>query len=259
MESSYNGSQRFCPAYFLAFSLSLIGLFFLLTLVDTARTDSLSKGTEEIFASKWGTSALVDYAVGACFAATFIYLRQGPAVFSIPSTILAILYPFIGNFFLMWYISYLLLLEGDIIRALFPESDNNLLSDDQEGLPETKRQRKFFSVLFSILFVFFMYIIIRAYLGEDLMDGYKAIKASKWLSVTFLDNLVGLVFTVIYVIVREGSTSCTLSLWLLGFLLLGNLPTCLYVLVMARESSLSGRPFRQVFLSKKQNDNGVSF
>lgn len=197
--------------------------------------------------SPWAMSALADYLVGACFSVMFLYLRDGPSFFGIPSKVIAIMLPFLGNYLLMWYAAYIILFYRNLTIAFLPRAE-------QEPIPSgSPRKTMFISILFKALLAFFLIVCVWAFFSESVADGINTFKTARFAALTLIDNAIGLVFTASFFVIREGGLSTNVILWLLGFVLLGNAPTCVYVITLIQEAERRNVPFEHVLLSPSRS------
>ena len=246
-------SVRAMQVYLLAGAYLVFGTTFLINLVQALFAESIFSGGARLFSSPWSITALSDYFVGACFAVFYLYHRDGPAFFGIPCKVLAFLVPFLGNFLLMWYMAFLLILNGNLTATFLPRTDQQSVG------PANHRKSRFIAFYFGALLAKFIAVCAWAAFAETLADGYENIVKERYATLTFLDNLVGLAFTASFVVIREGGPSCAVMLWLLAFVFLGNAPTCVYAFLIAMESLRRNVPIEQVLLSRVKNDQTTSF
>ncbi|CAN8065751.1 unnamed protein product [Agarophyton chilense] len=252
MEHSRVTNARATQAYVLATFLGTVGIALFVSLLDTLRVSSLAEGASGIAKSPWALSALADYIVGACFAALYVYLRDGSSVFCLSNRVFAVLFPFVGNFALLWYVAFLIFEAKDVTLGLLPfttDGDPGLLDMRSE---RNGKQRKIIGSVFFGLLLGFAAVCYWASRLESLQEGYAILKTVKWAAFLFIDNLTGLLFTVVFVIVREGELNCITTLWIISFALFGNAPTCLYVIHMAQQARTRDVPFPIVLLSRKK-------
>lgn len=242
--------EKAVKAFILSLFLSAVGLALFLQLINTFRTYPVSE--TKMFSSPWATSALADYIVGACFGAMFIYMRAGPSFLFIPPQALALMYPFMGNFVLLWYAAFLLMLAKHPEKAFLPREEGSAMTAVND-----KGRTRFIAGLFSALLLFFVGVCVFAFVTEDLQQGYRTIRNDPWSLFTFADNLAGILFTATFVVIREGGLSGSSSLWILAFALLGNAPTCIYILLVTNEAIKSDMPFRDTLLTQKTSEHDI--
>lgn len=254
MESTTTDNARATQAYILAGFLATVGFALFVSLVQTVRASPLSEGISGIGESPWALSALADYFVGACFAALYVYLRNGSSVFCLPNKVFAFVFPFIGNFALLWYVAYLIVKAKDVTSGLLP------LAVETPGVVEvdmrssrTQKQNKSIGVVFFVLLLWFAAVCFWASQRQSLQEGYRVLKTVKWAGFTFIDNLTGILFTVVFIIVREGEVNCITSLWILGLIFFGNAPTCLYVIHLTQQALSRDVSFSRVLLSRSKS------
>lgn len=235
----------FCSAVF------FIGFVYLSAeLMDALRTQPLSDGFAAVGVSPWGLTALVDYIVGAVFAATFIWLRETPPFLCLNHKVIAVIFPFLGNAALFLYMSYVVYIHKNLVKTFVPRSvEQN--TGDVFHTPARRRQTGAIGILFFILLIAFVAICVRALAVQSLADGIKDF-SNKWVGLTFKDNLGGIVFTLAYVTVREGGELSSVIPWFLAFTFLGNAATCAYVLNIVIESWRQDIHFPFLLLSKRK-------
>lgn len=185
--------------------------------------------------SPWALAALIDYIVGAIFASLYLALR--------PALLPAVLTPFLGSFVVLLYMAAVLVHRRDAVHAMLPKGG-------RDAYISSKRARYAFWG-FAGLLMLLSGVCMYAWITERLQDGYRVIKTVPWVQMTFVDNLGGLVFTVAFVVIREGGLSWKVGLWLTGFLFLGNITTCIYVMLVAREAIRYDVAFEELLLSNR--------
>ncbi|PXF42127.1 hypothetical protein BWQ96_08159 [Gracilariopsis chorda] len=254
MESTTAANARATQAYIFAAFLTTVGVALFMSLVQTIRKSPLSEGISGIGESPWALSALADYFVGACFAALYVFLRDGPPVFCLSNKVFAVVFPFVGNFALLWYVAYLIVKAKDVTRGLLPqtvETPGNVEIDMRSS--STQKHPKTIGVAFFALLLWFAAVCFWASQRQSLQEGYRVLKMVKWAGFTFIDNLTGILFTVVFIIVREGEVNCITSLWILGLVFFGNGPTCLYVIHVAQQAFSRDVSFSRVLLSRSKS------
>lgn len=235
----------FCSAIF------FIGFIYLIAdLVDAWRTQPISEAFAALRASPWGLTALVDYIIGAVFAILFIWLRETPSLLFINYKVIAVIFPFLGNFVLFLYMSYVIFVQKNLTYTFVPKSLRGS-SQDVFYLPANRKQTGIIVFLFSVLLLGFVSVCAWAFSVQSLADGIKDFD-NKWIGLTFKDNLGGIVFTFTYVLVREGGTLSSVVPWFLAFAFLGNAATCAYVLSIAYDSWRKDAHFAFLLLSKRK-------
>lgn len=237
-------------AYFFSAIFFIASIWLFTKLFDAFSAQSLSGGGAALRASPWGLSALADYIVGAVFAAMFIWLRETPPLLYVHHKIVAIAFPFLGNPVLLLYISYVIYTYKSVELTFVPRS----VSPDGELVfhpPANRRQTKLVGFIFAVLLVLFLGVCIWAFKVQPLSDGVKDF-SNKWVAFTFQDNLGGLLFTFVYVLIREDGVPSVVIPWFLGLALLGNAATCFYVIKLAHESIRRDSSFTFLLLSKSK-------
>lgn len=228
--------------FFIAAAALVLGL---IDLLSTSSSDALST----LLGSPWGISALADYAVGAVFGVMFLWIRQPPPMLFINHKVIAVVFPFAGNFLLLLYMSYVIYTYKSVELAFIPKS----VASEGEPVyepPANRRQTKIIGFLFMALLVFFVAVTLWAFNVESISDGLRDFR-HKSVSFTFLDNLGGLLFTFVYVLVREEAASAVIP-WFLAFAFLGNAATMAYVIKLAYQSIRQDTSFTFLLLSRSK-------
>ena len=208
-------------------SLALLYLsstgYMLYQLYSAAYQQSLSQGFESILSNTWATSALVDYLAGLVLSIPFLWTRSH-SVFE--SVFMCVILFLLGNPILLLRISLDLFTTNGGLKESFikPKVSSVSLKLQRIGL-------FILQFLGILMFCFYTAICIRAISTEPIADGWTFIKNDPWSFVTFLDNLLGIFFTIVYVGIREIGSIWKMMLWIICILILGNGVTCVYVLV----------------------------
>lgn len=225
----------------LAFALLCVSAYLVSLLVRTFAAEPISDGFANLLQDPWGVSALLDYTIGAVFALTYLWHRNGPSLLYIPCRVFAVVTPFMGNFVLLTYVAFLIFSGHGLFR---PYSTMPPMS------PTFKKPVLLIS-LFTMLLVIFIAVctwalVTRGITGMQLVE--------PWIIMSFMDNVVGLIFTTMYVVQREGGLSQWRNwiLWFVCLALFGNGATCVYVLLILKDSVLMTLDFPIVLLAKKQ-------
>lgn len=86
----------------------------------------------------------------------------------------------------------------------------------------------------AISLLVYVAIVIRALAMEPVSEGWTYIKADLWSFVTFIDNLLGILFAMAYITCREHGSVLNALVWAATLFFLGNGVTCVYVLLLTR-------------------------
>lgn len=236
-------------SYMLSFLFAAIATALVWSLVHAALKQPLSDGWTALKSSPYGLSALADYAVGSMFGVIFVYFREGPSFLFMNYKLIALLSPFVGSFLPLFYLSFMLFKLKDYRLVFFPKTAEPELpgsSDPPAKLP----QSRFILLFFGFLLTFFTTVCIWAFSSQSWNDGVRDVMQEPWIAVTFQDNLSGLILTICFVACREGVWLKVVP-WTIAFGLLGNAPTCIYVIFIACESLRRDIAFSTLLLSQK--------
>ena len=246
-------SARSMQAYLLAGIFLLTGTLFFVSGVQALFSEPFVEEVLLLFKRPWIIVTVGDYFVGMCFSVMYLYLRDGPSFAWIPSKIIAFLLLIFGNFILMWYAAYLLIVSGSFVEAYLPRTDQQYIGS------RNSVKSRVVSVVFTVLLVFGVGVLLWASCLQTIPEGTKDVLARKYSRLLLGSDLMGIGFALSYVIVREGSLSCTVLLWILGFVVFGNTATCLYIVLMALEALRRDVPFEKVLLSKAMDSQTTSY
>lgn len=220
--------------------LQLVSVGFALTHVP------LQVGWDKMLASPWSVTALVDYLVGVAFGMVVLWLLDGPPLLYLPGRVWAFAYPLLGNVALLTYAAFLLTWCKSATAALLPATYRLPTAE-----PCHRRRTSALGVLFFTLLVGFIGVCVWAMSAQTLDEGWRHLTADVWSAVTFIDNLAGLVFTLAFVVLREGGgVHRRMVVWTVALLLFGNGATCLYVLLVVQKSLIRNVSFESTLLSK---------
>lgn len=238
-------------AYFVSAVFFVASVLLFIGLLDAIKAQPFSQGVAIISASPWGLAAVFDYAVGAAFGVMFIWLRETPPMLFISHKVIAVIFPFLGNFLLLLYMSYVIFIYKSVDVTFVPKS----LSPRSEPLydpPANMRQSKLIGFVFATLLVLLFGICFWAFRVQSVSDGLIDFRTNRWVALSFHDNLAGILLTFAYVVVREEGVPSVVIPWFLGFALLGNFATCFYVIKLSYESLRRDVSFKFLFLSRSK-------
>lgn len=245
------GARRPTNAHLLAAFLTVVATLLFADFLLTAHRFPFVNALSTLPKSPAWIFVLLDYLVGACFAALFIYFRNGPSVLFLSPKFFAFVFPFIGNFALLFYVAYLLVETNDITLALLPYSMYATIRHVPTGANSNRNQTRFISFLFFVLFLLTSFSYVYVYKRTTFQIAYQAVTKG-WPLFTLLEDLTGALFAIIFIILRARQFNCFLFLWIFGIILCGNSVTCLYVMNIAREALAQDLHFSHVLLSKSQ-------
>lgn len=229
------------------------GIYLFVLILTNIRHHPLIAGFSELTTSPWSAVLILDYVVSTIFSALYIYLRNGPSVVCLPPALIAVSIPFLGNTVLAWYIAMLMYSTGSVYAALFPESANffqPLASVPMFNRTNARRTTCFIALLFTTLIVALVAMMGWAANQQSFLTYYRQFRNLGWIVVIFQDDFVGGFFAAVYVFKREGGLSWRVILFILGLFCFGNIATCIYVLIMARQAYLIDEDFRKIALSE---------
>lgn len=238
-------------AYFVSAVFFVASVLIFMGLLDAIRTQPFSEGMATVSASPWGLTAVVDYAVGAAFGVMFVWLRETPPMLFVNHKVIAVIFPFLGNFLLLLYMSYVTFIYKSVDVTFVPKS----VSPRGEPVydpPANRRQTKLIGFLFTALLVLFFGVCVWAFKVQSISDGLQDFRTNRWVAFAFQDNLAGILLTFAYVVVREDGVPSVVIPWFLGFALLGNFTTCFYVIKLAYDSLQRDVSFKFLFLSRSK-------
>ena len=229
----------------LCFTYVVFGVHLACKVISAFVAKPVSEGLANILTSPWAIAASLNCIVGAVFNASYLYLRRGPSLLMIPSSVIALAVPLVGNFLLLFYVAVLVAHARNTVSALTPGVDDESTTQARSRAgPHVA-----LSVFGILLFACIAYAFYALY-NEPLSEGIDALRNEIWATATVEDNLAGILFTATLIIVREGSLSLPLLFWLAGLLFLGNAVTCLYAIGVAREALRNGVTFRKALLTQ---------
>lgn len=231
-------------AYLLAAVFFVASCFGLVSFLRTVLSLSSGGGIEAFQGSPVGVALLFDYLSGAIFMAMFLWLRDGPAMLGLSPKLIALLFPLLfGNFLPYLYIAFLLVKSKDVVKSFLRE--NELMFEP----PIRRAISTLVALTFISLFVVCSASGIRAILKENMSDSVEDLKNVYILS-TLMDVIIGLLFPISYIYIRERGVFSIVFPWIFAAVLLGNIATCLYVVKVAHESLQFNSSFRYLLLSR---------
>uniref|UniRef100_A0A6T6PIP2 Uncharacterized protein n=1 Tax=Rhodosorus marinus TaxID=101924 RepID=A0A6T6PIP2_9RHOD len=182
---------------------------------------------KELLTERWGYATLVDYSLSVLFVAlyfTFNGIYHGTLRRNIFVIVGVVLF---GHIVTMAYLCYLTFEHRSLRDALIVWNTN----PDGEARGEMKRKDPLTWIIAGVAFVLFLYFLnvcVRALQVESLGIGWEKTKGNPWILLTFINNLIGLVFVVSYILVSEQATFYALP-WILALVVGGNGVSMLYV------------------------------
>lgn len=97
-------------------------------------------------------------------------------------------------------------------------------------------------------------VLIKALVEQSIPEGWAYITSDDWSYVSFVDNMLGIMFTLVLIALRERNNGLVeLVAWLSGVTFLGNGVTCLYVCWCCRGNLI----VKEVYLCRDLKVKGV--
>lgn len=219
----------------LSLCLFILGILQITSVIYThIYIEPISTGWIKLKNEPWGITALYDYSIGSIFAVTYLWILNGPSLLYIPCRLYAILTPLLGNFVLMTYVSYTLFTTNTL-------------------LPRTLSSVSTKPVKVGLVYMFMFLSFIGVCVWAIEVSGFSSMKLDykeqPWIVVTFCDNVVGLIFTTIFIMYREDGKGWWI--WLIALSLFGNGVTMLYVLDVVKDSWTKGLDFGNLLLTQR--------
>lgn len=231
-------------AYSVAILLLLTAFAVLSTYISAASELSVFKAGSVIGSSIWSLISFFDACVGALFAVIYVYLRDGPSVFIIPSRVYAFIWPFFTNFALLSYIAWLIISEKSIVRGLLPHDRQS----EATSTVCTRRRSIVIIVLASIACASLLALSIWAGVYGS-RDDIRIAMTKKWNTFQYMDQAAGLLFIIVYIFAQQG-LSIPSVLWIISLFVFGNVATCVYVILLSVGARRRDIPFAAMLLSK---------
>mmetsp|Transcript_10475 Transcript_10475/g.18887 ORF Transcript_10475/g.18887 Transcript_10475/m.18887 type:complete len:245 (-) Transcript_10475:588-1322(-) len=202
-------------------------LYFFYVLLHALSEKSLYEAWFVVVSSKWAFSALIDYIAGVSFTSIYILLRAETFLSGITWSITA---AFLGNPVLLLFVSLNILQHGSVTKGILLSSSDSSLETSNES-HESVVSKQLYKVSLFVMFCVFIAVCIDAILSdESFQTGVEYVNSNLWAKTTFIDNLLGLLFTAVFIAVHEHfEWTRILVLWT-ALALCGNGITLLYVM-----------------------------
>lgn len=200
--------------------------------------------------SAWSKAFTIDYVAGVSFNFLYLWLLNGPPLLYIPSRIWSLLILY-SNIFPLSYVTYLLLSRIDSSNRL---TDASLLQrSSRTQLQRHSNIKKTVSVmvLFTTILCFCIGSRIYALYTESIPSGFSSIVNYPWNLCVVLDDLLGLMLTLAFVMEKEQTLMWSQLMWFVAFCMLGNIASCLYVLTLSVMALSKGIGFGSCLLTKR--------
>lgn len=165
----------------------------------------------------WGYATLVDYLLSACFVAVYVVSRRKQRGSIWSGLLLGAAVILLGHAMTMLYMIVVILRAGSLDEAFLP-----LLTIPRGG--SEKRRNPWTWIIATVavgLLLYYTYVCAVALRVETLAVAWEKTKANPWVMLTFVDNLLGVLFVALYIMVSERRSS-SFFIWLTFLLLTGN-------------------------------------
>lgn len=249
-----NSPSSKARAYTLSALFLTVSLSFVFTFSSEFRAATFAGWLTALRTSAWGLFGFTDYVLGAVFAAMYIWLRNGPPLFCIPSRVIAVLCPFLGSPLVLIYLAVLIVSTKSLPRAFLPrgrDQRNDAVFDE----PANKRGSVTVLVVFAGLLVLYIGVIWRALVTESFAEANREFQQISYHYMTVWDGAIGLLLPCTVIIMREWGYRAALVGWLVGVAAMGNGVNCIYVMVLAWRSLKKDRLFADLLFSEEKGRN----
>ncbi|KAI8622727.1 hypothetical protein BC830DRAFT_1088540 [Chytriomyces sp. MP71] len=209
-----------------AIGLAAFSAFIVYLVVRAAQAQNLGDGFETITRNAWALSALVDYVASTPLCATWAALRVCGSTRPWLAIAFALTCFLLGNPLVL-----------GVAAGALACTTSGLLVRDPVRLATRRMQPQplhvtAFLVATGAVLIGFTVATFAAIASEPFSDGVEYVKAHPWALASFVDSFGGVLFVMVYVLVREwGSWGLIAAMWV-GLLLGGNGVSCLYVLLV---------------------------
>lgn len=227
----------------LSFICAVSSLRSFVSFLNVAFTFTFDSFTSALRNSARGITALTDYLSRALPHSSSGYARA--LVFHLsPLKIVALVFPFrTGNFLSFLYISYLLS-KGDVISVLVSYS-----APDHAPIFEPPARPLVTKTTAALIVLTGTATTTCALLSEGIRGGLDDFR-TLYRSATLLSLVVGFLFPITLICVREKEKPSRLVQWVGATSILGDIITCLYVIKIAHQSLNFNSSFRHLLLSQ---------
>lgn len=252
MPESDSPSSSKVKAYILAVIFLLSGIGFISSSYKDYVSLHLSVLRHPISAAPWALVETINDVSGNLFNALFLWLRDGPDLLCLPSKLLAILTLLFGNFVMLVYVAYILVVTKGVANTLVPCSEE---SDEGPvfGSGANKNQSRSIQIVALVVLVLFVVCLIRAVvaLGWHPDEKYNSGYLTRGV---VLGDAFNLLLPLFYVFTRESGNFWVAVAWVVGILVFDYGAVLLYVVLLAQKSLKTDSSFRYVLLSKSAHD-----
>mmetsp|Transcript_12790 Transcript_12790/g.34410 ORF Transcript_12790/g.34410 Transcript_12790/m.34410 type:complete len:270 (+) Transcript_12790:165-974(+) len=237
-----------------AYALSTV--YFLINLGSAWSEVSLWNGAfAEIFASKWATATLVDYVAGAYFTGTYLVLREKKWW---KGVLWAWLSYTLGNPVLLLYASIKIAAANfNIVHGILgirtEENERSRSAEDLLQLEERRPQdennwsSRFFTGTLCAVLAVYIIVCMNALWTESFREGMRYVVTHKWAYTTFLDNVLGILFSMTFIAAREHPRWLNIAAIWIALAICGNAVTLIYALSIFNSALSSGVPPSSAF------------
>lgn len=252
MPEADSPSSSKVKAYVLAVIFLLAGIGFISSSYKNYVSLHMSVIRHPIGAAPWALVETINDFSGNLFNALFLWLRDGPDLLCLPSKLLAILTFLFGNFVMLIYVAYILIVTKGVAKTLVPCSEEG---DEGPvfGSGANRNQSRTIQIVSLVLFVLFVASLIRAVvmLGWHPDERYNSGYLTRGV---VLGDAFNLLLPLFYVFTRESGNFWVALAWVVGILVFDYGAVLLYVILLAQRSLKTDSSFRYVLLSKSARD-----
>ncbi|GJQ14124.1 hypothetical protein GpartN1_g5915.t1 [Galdieria partita] len=208
-------------------------LLFIPMLFIAVTTESLEEGLVKIRNNPWALAAFSDFTVGFIFNLTLICVREGSDLYQVPgrrpsywSAFFWVMFALlVGNPAVLSYGIYQLIKAPNIKDAF-------LVTIGFDKTPSHTTTTKWLYWLFQLgmggLLIYYVVSCLIALSSQSITSGWEYIQSDPWAYLTFFDNLLGILFTSVYMAVSQHPKWIHVIGWWLSLWLLGNGVTAIF-------------------------------
>eukprot|EP00871_Galdieria_phlegrea_P001766 jgi/Galph1/2590/GphlegSOOS_G1264.1 len=226
-------------------------LLFIPLLLRAIVTEPLSVGLQEIKENPWALATFIDFCVGFAFNLSFICVREASDLYSIPERkpsywrplLLILLALLVGNPAVLSYGIIQIIYAPTIQDAFLIHVPSSYVSTDMQRRNRAKYFSFGFKILMACLLSYYVFICAVALYAQPISEGWQYIKSDPWALLAFVDNMLGILFTSVYIAVLENGKWKSFIVWWVLLLLLGNGITAIYALSRCWNSYTLGDSF----------------
>lgn len=252
MPDSDGPSSSKIKAYVLAIVFLVAAVGYITTSYKTYLSLHLAVIRHPFHAAPWALVAVLNDIAANIFNALFLWLRDGPDLLCLPSKLLAILTLLFGNFVMLVYVAYILVVTKGIAKTLVPCSDD-VDEGPVFGSGANRNQSRVIQVVSAILLILFVAALIRAIVGLGWHPDVQ-FNSGFLTSGIVLGDSYNLLLPLFFVFVRESGNLVAALCWIVAIIIFDYGAMCLYVLMVAQKSLKTDSAFKTMLLAKTQHD-----